>query len=184
MKKFLISVIGMLLPSVSFAQTTTVEVPTVSMNPEAVASLTAASVGFLIGFLVVYLFFIIAIYVYFGICFMKMAEKTGTAKKWMAWVPILNYYLLVKIARKPSWWFILYFVPLVNIVIAVLVFMSICKQLNKPEWLGILTIIPVANIVLIGYLAFSKSGNQPVNPTQTSQVPPVSPSNDQANASA
>jgi hypothetical protein len=62
---------------------------------------------------------------------------------------------MLAIARKPLWWFILFLIPLVNIVIAVIVWMAIAVARQKPNWWGILTIVPVANLIVPGYLAWA-----------------------------
>jgi hypothetical protein len=95
---------------------------------------------------------------------MKMAKKTGTDNAWFAWIPILNVVLMLTIAKKPIWWLILFFIPLANLVIGIIVWMEVAKALGKPEWLGILMIVPVANFIVPGYLAFSNSNVAP--PTQ------------------
>lgn len=117
---------------------------------------TTGALWFLGGFAVLFLFFVLLVYVYMAISLSKIAKKTNTDNVWMAWIPVLNVLLTVNISKKPSWWFLLFFIPFVNIVVSVLVWMEIAKSLKKPEWLGILIIIPVANIILPGYLAFSK----------------------------
>jgi hypothetical protein len=96
----------------------------------------------------------LALYVFTAICFMKIAEKTGTENGWWAWVPILNILLMLAIARKPMWWIVLMFIPLVNIVIAILVMVAICEVRGKPGWWAIGFFLPVVNLVLLGALAF------------------------------
>jgi hypothetical protein len=98
---------------------------------------------------------IVAIYAYVAICLQKMAEKTNTGDTWWAWVPILNILLLLKIGQKPLWWIILFFIPLVNFIIFILVGMAVCKALNKPPLLGIALALPLLNLILLGYLAFT-----------------------------
>lgn len=115
----------------------------------------------------------VAIYAYMAITLMKIAKKTGTPSAWMAWVPILNLYLMVKVAQKPGWWFLLLFVPFLNIIFAALIWAQISKLLGKPEWLGLLILVPVANIVLPGYLAFSINHHDNQEQGQKS-IPPVS----------
>jgi len=102
------------------------------------------------------LILLIAIYAYSAFCIQTISNKTGTENSWFAWVPILNIYLLVKVAQKPGWWLILFLIPIVNIVIGIIVWMKISQLLKKPSWLGILCIIPFLNFILIGYLAFSE----------------------------
>lgn len=96
------------------------------------------------------------VYVYMALCLMAIAKKTNTPNAVLAWIPIANVYLMCKVAGKPGWWLILLLIPLVNIVIAIIVWMGIAKARNKPDWLGILMIIPVVNLIIPGYLAFSK----------------------------
>ncbi len=97
----------------------------------------------------------LAVYVWFALCLHIIAKKTDTPNPWLAWIPIANIYLMCKVAGKPGWWTILFFIPLVNIVFAIIVWMGIAEARNKPSWLGILMIIPIANLVIPGILAFS-----------------------------
>jgi hypothetical protein len=102
-----------------------------------------------------YWLFWLILYVYYAICLMVIANKTNTPNSWLAWIPIANVYLVCKIAGKPGWWVILFLIPFVNIVIAIIVWMKIAEARNKPSWLGILMIIPFVNLIIPGYLAFS-----------------------------
>jgi hypothetical protein len=97
----------------------------------------------------------LGIYAYFALTLQMIASKTGTPNAWMAWVPIINTYLMCKIAGKPGWWVVLCFIPLVNIVIGVLIWMGIAEARHKPAWLGVLMLVPIANIIIPAHLAFS-----------------------------
>jgi len=97
----------------------------------------------------------IAIYVYLAICLQTIARKTGTEHGWLAWIPIANAYLMCKVAGKPGWWLLLFFIPIVNIIFMVIVWMGIAEARDKKGWLGILMIVPIANLIIPGYLAFS-----------------------------
>ena len=108
------------------------------------------------GFVMVFMFlFILVVYVYFALAFQTIAKKTNTENAWWAWVPILNIILVLNIAKKPLWWVILFFVPIVSIVIAIIVMMAVAEARNKPSWWGILMIVPVINFIVPGYLAWS-----------------------------
>lgn len=96
----------------------------------------------------------LAIYVYYALAFMTIANKTGTENAWMAWVPILNLWLMVQIADKEAWWIILFFIPVLNLVAAIVVTMAIAERVDKPSWWGILIIVPVVGLVVPGYLAW------------------------------
>jgi hypothetical protein len=105
--------------------------------------------------MVVFLVIFAAIYVYFALAFSTIAKKTNTPNAWWAWVPILNIILLINIAKKPVWWVVLFFVPIVSIVIAIIVMMGVAEARNKPNWWGILMIVPVVNFIVPGYLAWA-----------------------------
>jgi hypothetical protein len=85
-----------------------------------------------------------------------IAEKTNTPHSWWAWVPLLNLFLLVKSAKKTYWFIPLFFIPFINIVVAVIVWMAIAEKLNKQGWIGLLIIVPIVGIFIPGYLAFSE----------------------------
>jgi hypothetical protein len=95
-------------------------------------------------------------YLYFSYSLYVIAQKTGNeANAWMAWIPIVNAFLMLQIAGEPMWWFILLLIPIVNIVIAIIVWMKIAEARNKPDWWGLLLLVPFVNIIVPGYLAFS-----------------------------
>ncbi len=99
----------------------------------------------------------IAFYVYYSLCMYLIAKKLNVAEAWMSWVPLLNLWPFASSAGKPCWWAILLFIPFVNIIVIVYLWICICENLGRNKWLGLLTLVPVANLVLPGYLAFSKA---------------------------
>lgn len=101
------------------------------------------------------LIFGLGCYVYMALALQTIATKTGTANAWLAWIPIANLVLMLTVAKKPIWWLVLFLIPLVNIVIAILVWMAVAQARGKPDWWGILMIIPVVNLAVPGYLAWS-----------------------------
>lgn len=60
----------------------------------------------------------------------KVFEKAGQPG-WAAIIPIYNAIVLIQISGKPVWWFLLYFIPLVNIIIAIIVMHNISKNFGK-----------------------------------------------------
>ena len=105
-------------------------------------------------FLFMFVIFVAA-YIYFALALQTIAKKTNTDNAWWAWVPIIQILLMVNIAKKPGWWIILFFIPLVGIVFAVIVWMAIAEARNKPSWWGILLIVPVVGLIVPGYLAWT-----------------------------
>lgn len=95
-------------------------------------------------------------YIFFSLCLQVIAIKTKTPLSWHAWIPIGNFILMCRIATKPLWWAILLFIPLVNIVFIVLLWMAIAEARDKPGWLGIGMVLPGLNLIVLLYLAFFK----------------------------
>jgi hypothetical protein len=98
----------------------------------------------------------IAVYAYFAFSLMTIANKLGEENSWWAWVPILNVLLMLQIADKPIWWFILFLIPIVNVIVAIMVWMAIAEARGFPSWWGILIIVPFVNVIVPGYLAFAE----------------------------
>jgi len=94
-------------------------------------------------------------YVYLALALQTIATKTGTPNAWLAWIPIGNLILMLNVAKKPLWWFLLFLIPVVNLVMAIIVWMGVAEARGKPNWWGILMIVPVANLFVPGYLAWA-----------------------------
>jgi Family of unknown function (DUF5684) len=116
-------------------------------------SLAAAGLG--AGLIMFGLLFFAAAYVYMALALQTIANKTKTENSWLAWIPIANLVLMLNVAKKPMWWIVLFLIPIVNIVIAIMVWMAVAEARGKPSWWGILTIVPVANLIVPGVLAWS-----------------------------
>jgi hypothetical protein len=71
---------------------------------------------------------------------------------WGALIPIYNAYLLTQIARRPGWWVLLMFIPLVNIVISVIISVAIGENFGKGAGFGIgLFILPFIFYPILGF---------------------------------
>jgi len=60
----------------------------------------------------------------------KVFVKAGQPG-WAILIPIYNTIVLIQIAGKPVWWFLLMFIPFVNFVIAIIVLLEIAKRFGK-----------------------------------------------------
>lgn len=96
--------------------------------------------------------------IYLFLCYMfyLIAVKTGTPDTWMAWIPILQIVLMLKVGGKPIWWIVLFFVPIANIIVQILMWMSVAEARGKPNWIGILVLVPCGALFVPAYLAFSE----------------------------
>ncbi|MFA6228535.1 MAG: DUF5684 domain-containing protein [Patescibacteria group bacterium] len=108
-------------------------------------------------FVVIIIILFLLLYVYCALCLQFIAKKLVINGLWMAWVPIANLFLILKCAGRPYWWFLLMFVPIANIIVALVPWMDITEKLGKSKWLGLLMIVAPLNLILMGYLAFSQS---------------------------
>lgn len=101
--------------------------------------------------------FLILAYFLFSFLLMKIGQRLNGRSYWMAWVPLIQLLYILKLADKPFSAVILFFVPAVNFIIFIFVWIKIMELLQKPSWLAILMIIPGVNLGLMGYLAFCKT---------------------------
>ena len=95
-------------------------------------SIAAASSGPAAVLLLMY-FAVVAFYIVAG---WKVFAKAGEPG-WGVFVPIYNLYLICKISGRPEWWLILFFIPLVNVVIGLIIAMDIAKAFSKSSGFGI-----------------------------------------------
>jgi hypothetical protein len=116
-------------------------------------SIAAAGLG--AGLIMVFLVFAAAFYVYMALALQTIADKTKTENSWLAWIPIANIVLMLNVAKKPIWWIVLFFIPVVNIIFIIIVWMAMAEARGKPSWWGILMIVPVANLITPGVLAWA-----------------------------
>ncbi|HVI60705.1 MAG TPA: DUF5684 domain-containing protein [Candidatus Saccharimonadales bacterium] len=68
--------------------------------------------------------------------FWKTFQKAGR-HGWASIVPIYNIYTVVKIAGRSGWWVILYFIPLVNIIVHLVVSLDVAKAFGKSGAFGV-----------------------------------------------
>ena len=78
--------------------------------------------------------FVFAIFVIAGTW--KMFAKAGH-HGWTALIPIYNIYVLCKVAKRPGWWLILFLIPIVNIVVACVVWWDVAKAFGKGAGYGL-----------------------------------------------
>lgn len=96
------------------------------------------------------------LHVFFAVTMQSIAQKTSADHAWMAWLPVLNLFLVLHIAGRGFLWFLLLLIPGVNLLALVVLWGDLAAALGKSAWLGLLAPVPIANVVMQGYLAFSE----------------------------
>jgi len=110
-------------------------------------SIAAATSGSAAVILLIYL----AVVVFYIVAGWKVFAKAGEPG-WGVFVPIFNLYLVCKISGRPEWWVILFFIPLVNIVIGLIIAMDIAKAFSKSSGFGIgLWLLSFIFVPILGY---------------------------------
>ncbi len=66
----------------------------------------------------------------------KVFTKAGEPG-WAAIVPFYNIYVLLQISGKPLWYIILFFIPLINVVAAVLIGIGVAEKFGKSSLYGV-----------------------------------------------
>lgn len=95
------------------------------------------------------IYFLLIIVIIAGIW--KTFTKAGQPG-WACIIPIYNVIVLLQVAGKPVWWIILFLIPLVNIIVAILVYMDIAKNFGKGAGFGLgLVFLPFICFPILGF---------------------------------
>jgi hypothetical protein len=107
----------------------------------------AAAAGSSAVVLILQLAFFIAIIAGMWATFAK-AGKPG----WAAIIPIYNLIVMLDIINKPIWWIILFLIPCVNFIAAILVAMEMAKVFGKGAGFGLgLAFLPFIFYPILGF---------------------------------
>jgi len=71
---------------------------------------------------------------------------------WAAIIPIYNLWIMVKISKNESWWILLFFIPLANILALFKISIDLAKQFGKGTGFGVgLALLSVIFFPLLGF---------------------------------
>ncbi|MFO0860665.1 MAG: DUF5684 domain-containing protein [Phycisphaerales bacterium] len=88
----------------------------------------------------------LAILAFFIVTFWKLFGKAGQPG-WYALIPIFNVYILLKIVGRPWWWLILFMIPIVGFIIAIVVTVDLAKSFGKGIGFAI-------GMILLGFIFY------------------------------
>ena len=81
----------------------------------------------------------------------KIYEKAGEPG-WACLVPIYNIFVLLRIVGRPGWWLILFFIPCVNIVIEIIVYIDLARAFGKSSaWVLGMIFLPFVFFPILGF---------------------------------
>jgi hypothetical protein len=66
---------------------------------------------------------------------------------WAAIIPIYNIYILTQIAGRPWWWLLLFLIPFVNLVAAIVIGVDVAKSFGKGTGFGV-------GLALLGFIFY------------------------------
>jgi hypothetical protein len=113
------------------------------------------SSGMGMGIGIVYLLVVLLIIISLWKIFVK-AGKPG----WAAIIPIYNLIVILEIAGKPLWWFILLLIPFVNFIVLIIVYIAFARNFGKGVGFAIgMLILP---FIFFPMLAFGDAQYHPV----------------------
>ena len=83
--------------------------------------------------------------------FWKVFEKAGEPG-WAGIIPIYNLYVLVRISGNAWWWFILFFIPVINLLATVKISIDVAGKFNRGVLFGLgLTFISFIFYPVLGF---------------------------------
>ena len=89
-----------------------------------------------------WLFFFLGVQLIHFLGTWKLYQKAGR-KSWEAAIPIYNSIVLMKIVNRPTWWTVLLFIPIINLIMFPVVWVETLRSFGKKSsndtLLGILT---------------------------------------------
>lgn len=123
----------------------------------------AAGAAAMAGLVVLAIWFAIFVLIIAGMwkTFVK-ANKPG----WAAIVPIYNVIIIIELAKKPVWWIILYLIPIVNLVVAIIILNSLAKSFGKGVGFTLgLVFLPFIFWPMLGFGSAQYQGTPTPEPT-------------------
>ncbi len=81
----------------------------------------------------------------------KVFTKAGKPG-WACLIPIYNVIVLLEIAGKPLWWIVLFLIPLVNLIVCILIYISLAQNFGKGTGFALgLVFLPFIFYPILGF---------------------------------
>lgn len=93
----------------------------------------------------------LAIVAFLIVSYWRLYTKAGQPG-WAALIPFYNVYVLIKLVGRPGWWLAMFFVPLANIVFAIMLMVDLAKAFGKGGGYAVLLILlPYIGIPILAF---------------------------------
>jgi hypothetical protein len=96
----------------------------------------------------------LALVVFVIVAMWKVFTKAGQPG-WACIIPFYNTYVMLKIAGRPGWWLLLYFIPIVDLVIHIIVMIDFARKFGKGAGFGVGLVF--LSIIFMPILAFGEA---------------------------
>jgi hypothetical protein len=116
---------------------------------------------------------VLFVHLFFSYCLKLIVEKTGQEAGFMVWLPLFQVFPMLRGAGMSGWWFLAFFIPVLNIVASILWCVKIVQARGKSVWVTIFLLLPVTNFFAFLYLAFSNGETPERGESLSANSPPV-----------
>nr|WP_295866526.1 DUF5684 domain-containing protein [uncultured Chitinophaga sp.] len=113
-----------------------------------------ASSAAVLALMLPFIIFGLALAVFSIICMWKVYRKAGF-EGWESIIPIYSTIILLRIIGKPWWWLLLFCIPVVNIIFAIMAMDLLSKSFGKGT--GFTLGLIFLNFIFLAILAFDRT---------------------------
>ena len=125
------------------------------IDPDVAEAAAGAALG--VGLMFVAIWLLVGLLVLVGIW--KTFAKAGQPG-WASIIPIYNMIVMLEIAGKPIWWFVLLLIPGLNLIAAILIYVSLAERFGKGAGFAIgLLVLPMVFFPMLGFGNAAYQGN-------------------------
>ena len=101
----------------------------------------------------------IAVYIYSALALSTLGKKLGQNNLWLAWIPFINFILILQMGNFHWAWIFLLLIPFLGwiplTIIGIVAFWRICEKRNYPGWLSLLTLLgSLPGLIVLGVIAW------------------------------
>jgi hypothetical protein len=94
-------------------------------------------------------------YIVVGIRLMRLCDASGVSLGWFAFVPLLNFTRWARLAGKNPWLVLLWIIPIVGLILALIWLHRIASHTQSMQWFWIMVVAWIGSGVIGGALGSS-----------------------------